>query len=74
MVDVKKLKKGDSVHYAPEHYKKHGKYENGVVKSISENGNVFVVFNCNNEWHRFEDFTAANTSPNDLFMGWGYEN
>lgn len=72
MVNSKDLKKGDNVHYMPEHYKKDGKFENGVVKSIAPNGNVFVVYNCNGEWHNFENYTAANTSPKDLFKGWKY--
>jgi hypothetical protein len=70
MVNVTKLKNGDSVHYAPEHYKKDNKFENGVVKSISPNGGVFVVYNCGGEWHKFMDYTAANTNPKDLFLGW----
>jgi len=73
MVDINSLKKRDNVHYMPEHYKENGEFENGVVKSIAPNGGVFVVYNCNGEWHRFEDFTAANTRPEDLYMGWKYE-
>ena len=72
MVDINKLKKGDNVHYMPEHYKSEGKFENGVVKSIASNGGVFVVYNCNGEWHKYEDYTAANTRPEDLFLGWKY--
>lgn len=72
MVEITKLKCGDNVHYAPSHYRKSGKYENGVVKSIAPNGGVFVVYNCGGQWHKFMDYTAANTSPNDLFMEWMY--
>ena len=72
MVNVNELKRGDNVHYQPEHYKQSGKFENGVVKSIAPNGGVFVVYNCGGEWHRFENYTAANTSPEDLYMGWKY--
>lgn len=70
MVNVADLKKGDNVHYMPDHYKSQGKFENGVVKSIAPNGGVFVVYNCNGEWDNFENYTAANTNPRDLFMGW----
>ena len=73
MIDVKELKKGDKVHYMPKHYKNKGKFENGIVKSIAPNGGVFVVYNCNNEWHNFENYTAANTNPENLFMGWKYD-
>ena len=70
MVNIEILKKGDSVHYMPEHYKEQDKFENGVVKSIAPNGGVFVVYNCGGEWHKFEEYTAANTRPEDLFEGW----
>lgn len=70
MVDVSKLKEGDSVHYMPKHYKEKGTFENGVVKSIAPNGGVFVVYNCGGEWHRYKDYTAANTRPEDLYLGW----
>ena len=73
MVDIKKLKRGDSVHYTPEHFRDAGQYENGVVKSIAPNGGVFVVYNCNGEWHRYDDYTAANTRPEDLFLGWKHK-
>jgi len=46
------------------------KKERGVVKSISDENNTFVVYNCNNEWHRYFDFTAARTSNDDLKKGW----
>jgi hypothetical protein len=59
------IRVGQSVHYAPEHALK----ENGVVKSITDHG-VFVVYNCNGEWHRYQEFTGANTNPRDLRPGW----
>jgi len=72
MIDVNKVKPGDSVHYMPEHYKESGKWENGVVKSIAPNGNVFVVYNCNGQWHHYKEYTAASTRPEDLYEGWKY--
>lgn len=72
MVNRENLKKGDNVHYMPEHYKSEGRYENGVVKDLAPNGGVLVVYNCNGEWHNFEDYTAANTRPKDLYEGWKY--
>ncbi len=72
MVNVKELKKGDHVHYQPEHYKENDEHENGVVKGIAPNGGVFVVYNCGGEWDRFEDYTAANTKPEDLYPEWKY--
>jgi len=59
------LKKGDSVTYCPEY----GKKEKGVVKEVRGN-TVFVVYNCNGEWHRYEDYTGAATDIADLKQGW----
>jgi len=70
MIDVDKTKKGDLVHYQPEHYKKDDRYENGIVKRVSSGGVIFVVYNCNEQWDDFENYTAANTSPIDLYLGW----
>jgi len=44
-------------------------YDNGIVKTCS-NGFVYVVFNCSNNWDRYEDYTAAPCNPNDLNQGW----
>jgi hypothetical protein len=72
MVEVKVIKKGDSVHYVPSHKKESGEFENGVVKGIAPNGGVFVVYNCSGEWHRYEDYTGVNTRPEDLYEGWKF--
>lgn len=72
MVDIEKIKKGDSVHYMSEFDKKSGNFENGVVKDISDNGSVWVVYHCSGEWHRYEEYTGANTRAEDLFEGWKY--
>lgn len=59
------FKKGDSVTYCPSH----GAKEKGVVKKV--NGEtIFVVYNCNDEWHHYEDYTACATNIRDLKMGW----
>ena len=39
--------------------------EQGRIKSWNETF-IFVVYKCNNEWDRFQDFTAQATNPNDL--------
>jgi hypothetical protein len=70
IVDIAKLRKGDKVHYQPEHFKEDDEFENGMVKSIAPNGGVFVVYNCAGQWADFENYTAANTDPIDLYMGW----
>lgn len=70
--DISTLKKGDDVHYLPDHFQgDESQAENGVVKRVDlERGNVFVVYNCGGMWHKFEDYTAANTNPHDLHRGW----
>lgn len=70
MVNITELQKGDKVYYQPTHYLKDDRKEIGKVKSIAPNGGVFVVYNCAGNWNRFEDYTAANTRPEDLFLGW----
>lgn len=59
------LKPGDKVTYLT-NYKK----EKGIVKSISDNDNTFVVYNCNDDWDNYSDYTAARTRNQDLTKGW----
>lgn len=46
------------------------KAEHGIVKSISDNNHVFVVYHCDGNWDRYFDYTAARTRVNDLVSGW----
>ena len=46
-------------------YKDFRGVEKGRIKSWSRDV-IFVVYRCNNEWHRFTDFTGVATSPEDL--------
>lgn len=39
--------------------------ESGRIKSWNDRW-IFVVYKCAGEWHRFKDYTAAATDPNDL--------
>lgn len=71
MINITKLRIGDKVHYQPPHYGD-SKWENGIVKEIRpdvKNG-VWVVYNCNGEWHRYEEYTSAKTNLSDLKLGW----
>jgi hypothetical protein len=70
MIEMPKV--GDKVHYAPRHYRAIDFFENGIVKEVREDQKhtCFVVYNCNNEWHRYTDFTSAKTQLSDLFEGW----
>ena len=62
---------GDKVRYQPDHYLGDA-WENGIVKEIREGVTdaVWVVYNCNNEWYRYTDFTSAKTNLCDLKHGW----
>jgi len=63
---------GQKVHYIPFPGCDPAKYENGIVKSISDSSHVFVVFNCGGEWDRYTDYTAARTATSQLKAGWYY--
>lgn len=63
-----KFKPGDKVTYVPAY----GKPEPGVVKLVPDDEHVFVVYHCDNQWHRYQDYTAARTERNDLVRGWRF--
>ena len=44
--------------------------ENGIVKSISDELHVFVVYHWNEEPENFENYTGARTNIEDLYEGW----
>lgn len=65
-----KLKVGDKVTYIPTNVVRIT-VEPGKVKSIPNNGNyVFVVFNCNNEWDKWMDYTGQSVGVQHLKPGW----
>ena len=75
MVDPHKLKVGDKVYYQPQYLKLDNKFENGIVKEIEHfNGipthNIHVVYHCDDDWDRYQDYTGALTGANDLHLGW----
>jgi len=46
------------------------KTEIGIVKSISDENNTFVVYNCGGDWNNYKDYTAARTPNQSLKHGW----
>lgn len=42
-----------------------GELEKGKIKSWNDNF-IFVVYKCDNQWDRFQDYTGCATSPDDL--------
>ncbi len=55
-----KFKEGDFVVYKPTG-------EVGRIKRLTPAGDgAFVVYNCNKDWNKYKDYTAANTNFRDL--------
>ena len=66
MIDIKKLTEKDVGRYV--FYRKVSTLqEMGKIKNWNDKF-IFVVYKCNNEWDRFQDFTAQATNPEDLFF------
>lgn len=51
-------------------YISHNGKEKGVVKSLSDDEHVFVVYHCDDEWNNYQNYTAARTRISDLVLGW----
>lgn len=65
------LRIGTKVHYIPYEGCDPSLYENGVIKSHTDDlTHVFVVYNCAGEWENYQNYTAARTSINQLKPGW----
>lgn len=56
---------GDKVTYISFNKKEHG-----IIKSISDENHVFVVYQCNNNWKEYYNYTAARTRIQDLLIDW----
>ena len=64
MIDIAKLS-GKDVGRAVVYQAPHGDREIGRIKSWNDKF-VFVVYKCDSQWGRFQDFTGCATDPNDL--------
>lgn len=62
-------KVGDKVHFDGGY----GKIENGMVKSVWSDS-AFVVYNCDNDWDHFKEYTGVRTQFAHLRQGWTTEN
>lgn len=62
------LMPGQRVHYIGAS----GEIENGIVKGIPGNNLdiAHVVYKCNDEWDRYQDYTGVATNISDLQIGW----
>lgn len=59
------FKIGDKVTYI-----KFGKVERGIVKDLSGDDYVLVVYHCAENWDRYFDYTGERTEISDLVPGW----
>jgi len=66
MINIKALKETDIGKWVNYRSMVGDKVERGRIKSWNDKF-VFVVYKCNEEWYRFQDFTGASTRPKDLF-------
>lgn len=64
MIKISELKPSDIGRWIKYHDGVGG-IEQGRIKSWNDKY-IFVVYKCDNQWDRFEDFTAAATMPYDL--------
>lgn len=60
------FKEGEKVTYVSLPYKT----KQGIIKSKSNDGYYFVVYNCAGEWNNYFDYTAQRTDGRDLVKGW----
>jgi len=65
---VEIFQEGEKVHYDP--MVSGRDCVNGIIKTIRETGDIFVVYNCNNDWNHFRDYTGQLTSEHQLRKGW----
>lgn len=63
-MDIKTLTKSDIGRWV-EYRGGAGEVERGRIKSWNDSY-IFVVYKCNDEWDRFQDFTGVSTRPEDL--------
>mgnify|MGYP000878768508 CR=1 FL=1 len=56
---------GDKVTYVTPY-----KFEYGIVKRVSDAEHTFVVYNCDDNWDKYQEYTAARTRNTDLKRGW----
>lgn len=59
-------------HYLPKAREGKDAPENGIIKTIPKDQPeaIFVVYDCNNDWDNYKDYTAALTKIEDLKIGW----
>lgn len=64
-VTLNRIKVGTKVTYYAFNIKEHG-----IVKSLSDDKHVFVVYNCSEDWDNYYNYTAERTEIINLVIGW----
>jgi len=64
MIDIAELKKEDIGRWVL-YEGSGGEKEKGRLKSWNDRY-IFIVYKCDHQWSRFQDFTGAATSPENL--------
>ena len=71
MKQLKEFAPGNKVCYQPQHWKEHGRFENGIVKEfINKYNEIRVVYHCGGDWENYKEYTGALTPIKDLKQGW----
>lgn len=65
VLEMRGFQVGDKVHYDDMHKK-----NNGIVKSIPQPGQAFVVYYCGDDWENYEKYTGILTDFKYLKLGW----
>ena len=61
------MKKGDKVKYTDNL----GVVSNGIIKSLHDSTLIaFVVYNCNDDWTNYQNYTGISTPITRLKLGW----
>jgi hypothetical protein len=47
-----------------------GRESKGIVKAISDQNNVFVVYSCNEDWEHYYNYTSQKSDIGCLTKGW----
>lgn len=68
---MNEFKEGQKVHYIPYEGCFMSEYQNGIIKSFTNNmAGVFVVYNCDNDWKNYKDYTATLYPICEIKNGW----
>lgn len=64
------FKPGQKVHYAPKKEDFVQRCENGIVKTVKNESNFWVVYYCSDNWKHYANYIAQLTNIENLADGW----